>query len=119
MTTSPQHLTPSPRIYEDAAGAQLFLAGDVGGLDGREDFPVHFGERDEAVGLIADGRLEEVARGARVAEGLVARGREHSEEGGERGFGVRHEFEVGLAEAALEHFDELLDAVVAAVPGLT
>src|SRR5215210_4516887 len=97
---------------EDAGGAQLVVAGDVGGLDGGEDFAVNLRERDEAVGLLAERGLEEVARRARVAERLVARGAEHAEDGREFLLRALGEFEVGPLAEGLEYLDELLDAVV-------
>src|SRR5215204_5406721 len=100
---------------EDAGGAQLVVAGDVGRLDGGEDFAVHLRERDEAVGLLAERGLEEVAGGARVAERLVARGAEHAEDRRELLLRALGEFEVGLLAEGLEYPDELFGAVVVEV----
>src|SRR5919112_3242017 len=102
-------------VSEDAGRAQLVVAGDVRGLDGGEDFAVDFGERDEAVGLLAERGLEEVARGARVAERLVARGAEHAEDRRQLTLRAFRQLEFGLLAEALEDVDELLDAVVVEV----
>src|SRR5215207_1408981 len=111
MSPRPARSTPP----EDAGGAQLVVAGDVGRLDGGEYFAVDLRERDEAVGLLAERGLEEVARGARVAERLVARGAEHAEDRGELLLGALGELELGLPAEGLEYLDELLGAVVVEV----
>src|SRR3712207_2628901 len=105
----------SSDLVDDARRAQLVVAGDVCRLDRGEDFAVDLGERDEAVGLLAERGLEEGAGGARVAESLVARGAEHAEDGREFLLRALGELEVGLLAEGLEYLDELLDAVVVEV----